>query len=60
MIRLFKRRRPEPATMPNQITPEDRLIAALAGYTPEQWGALSSLARVDMREDFYCSRGLGA
>jgi hypothetical protein len=59
MIRIFKRRRPEPA-QPIQIAPEDRLIAALAGFTPEQWAASSSLARIDAREEFYRGNGLAS
>lgn len=48
MMRGFFRRQPKPATP--TISGEDRLIAALSGYTPEQWAALPSLARHDARE----------
>lgn len=48
MIRVFKRRRPQPE--PPQTSTPDRLVTALSGYTPEQWEALPELARKNARE----------
>lgn len=48
MIRVFKRRRPQPE--PAQTSTSDRLVAAYNGYTPEQWEALPELARKEARE----------
>lgn len=47
MIAWFRRTRPSP---PPQTSTSDRLVAALSGYTPEQWEALPELARKDARE----------
>lgn len=35
----------------------DRHVAAHHGYTPEAWHALSTLAKVDLRESFYEGQG---
>ena len=61
-MKLFslRKRRPLPRVEPSRISPEDRLIAALAGYTPEQWEGISILAKVDAREEFYQTRGLAS
>ena len=45
---FFRRKTTQPATP--TISGEDKYIAALSGYTPEQWAALPSLARHDARE----------
>ena len=44
---FFRRKTTQPAPT---ISGEDKYIAALSGYTPEQWAALPSLARHDARE----------
>jgi hypothetical protein len=49
MIRIFKRRRPEPTT--HTASTSDRLTAALHGKTPEQWDALPALVKADLREN---------
>lgn len=46
-MRGWRRNKPAPAP---RIAPEDRLIAAYSGFTPEQWMALPELARKDARE----------
>ena len=33
-----------------QISTQDRVIAALSGYTPEEWDALPALVKQDKRE----------
>lgn len=50
MLKLFKRRRPAHKAQPIQISPEDRLIAALHGLTPERRNELPPLAKADKRE----------
>ena len=45
---FFRRKTTQPATP--TISGEDKYIAALSGYTPEQWAQLPSLARRDARE----------
>lgn len=47
MIKWFKRRRPAP---PVEQAFTERYIAALNGFTPEEWEALPELARRDCRE----------
>ena len=61
-MKLFslRKRRPQQAIEPTHTSPEDRLIAAHAGYTPEQWAGLSIMAKVDAREEFYQVRGLAS
>jgi hypothetical protein len=56
MIRIFKRRRPEPEP-PIQISTADRLIAAHWGYTPEQWAVLPAMVRQDKRESLVWADG---
>jgi len=58
MIRLFNRRRPTPA--PPRIAIEDIRVIAHCGLTLDEWDAMSSLAKVDVREGFYQAQGLGA
>lgn len=58
MIRTFKRTRP--AHEPVRITPEDAQIAATFAMSPAEWADLSSLARVDHREEFYRANGLAS
>ena len=58
MIRLFKRSRPTPA--PPRIAIEDIQVIAHCGLTLDEWDAMSSLAKVDVRESFYQAQGLGA
>lgn len=50
MIAWFRRRRPTPSVQPARISPEDRLIAAWWGYTPQQWAALPSHIKADKRD----------
>jgi len=58
MRSIFRRTRP--ALEPVRITPEDRLIAATFDMSPAEWADLSSLARVDHREEFYRANGLAS
>jgi hypothetical protein len=58
MIRLFKRSRPTPAQP--RIAIEDIRVIAHCGLTLYEWDAMSSLAKVDVRESFYQAQGLGA
>ncbi|MCO4257380.1 hypothetical protein [Pseudarthrobacter cellobiosi] len=48
MIGWFRRRRP--AQVPARPDFSERYIAALNGFTPEEWEALPELARKDARE----------
>lgn len=47
MIVWFRSTRPSPPPQPEF---SERYVAALNGYTPEQWEALPELARKDARE----------
>ena len=58
MIRLFRRRRPTPA-LP-KIAIEDIRVIAHCGLTLDEWDAMPTLAKVDVREGFYQAQGLGA
>ena len=50
MIRLFKRRRPEPVpTIP--ISRGDITVAFLSGLTLAEWDALPAMAKADLREN---------
>lgn len=51
-IRWFRKRRPAHRAAPvvAQISTSDRIIAALSGYTPEQWDALPAIVKQDKRE----------
>lgn len=59
MIRIFKRRRPEPAPT-IEISIPDLLVARWFGLTKEDWAALPAIAKVDRREDYAHAWGLGA
>lgn len=48
VLRWFRRTRPAPP--PEPLPTSERVIAALCGYTPEQWQALPEQARRDCRE----------
>ena len=50
MLKSFKRRSPAHRAQPVQVSPEDRVIAAHHGLTPEQWDALPALVKQDKRE----------
>jgi len=53
----FRRRRRTPA--PPRIAIEDIRVIAHCGLTLDEWDAMSSLAKVDVREGFYQAQGLG-
>lgn len=53
---FFRRKQQQPR--PALISPEDRLIAAHNGYTPDAWNQLPAIAKVDIRELFYQWKGL--
>ena len=56
-MRDFFRRKPAKTQAPRS-SPEDRLIAALEGYTTEAWNNLPALTKVDIRKNFYHTKGL--
>jgi hypothetical protein len=58
MISWFRRRRPTPA--PPRIAIEDIRVIAHCGLTLDEWDAMSSLGKVDMREGFYQAQGLAS
>ena len=53
MIRIFKRRRPEPIPAAPSLSIEDLLVARWWGYTKEEWAALPVLVKVDKREGYF-------
>lgn len=53
-------RRTRPAHEPIRITPEDHDIAAWHDLTDAEWADMSTLARVDHREEFARAKGLAA
>ena len=46
----WERRRPTPADPLPRISPEDKMVAAWWGYTPEQWVALPHEVQREKRE----------
>lgn len=50
MLKFFRKRRPAHRAEVAQISTSDRIIAALSGYTPEQWDALPAIVKQDKRE----------
>ena len=54
----FRRRRPISA--PPRIAIEDIRVIAHCGLTLDEWDAMPTLAKVDVREGFYQAQGLGA
>ena len=55
----FRRRRPTPPAPP-RIAIEDIRVIAHSGLTLDEWDAMPTLAKVDVRESFYRAQGLGA
>ncbi|QDG61223.1 hypothetical protein [Pseudarthrobacter sp. NIBRBAC000502771] len=49
MLRYFRRRRPQHRAE-TPVSPQDKLIAAHHGYTPERWAQLPALVKQDLRE----------
>ena len=55
----FRRRRPTPPAPPRTAIKDIRVIAH-SGLTLDEWDAMPTLAKVDVRESFYQAQGLGA
>ena len=49
-VSWFRRRRPAHRATPVAVSPQDRVIAAHHGYTPERWAQLPALVKQDLRE----------
>ena len=52
MIRIFKRRRPEPAPVAPKISVQDTLVYRWFGLTEEDWNNMPAIAKVDKRESY--------
>lgn len=50
MLKFFKRRSPAHRAEVVQISTSDRVIAALSGYTEQEWDALPAIVKQDKRE----------
>jgi hypothetical protein len=63
MLKIFKRNRPQHRAESKQspsISIEDLLVARWFGLTPEQWGDMPAIAKVDKRESYAQAWGFGA
>ena len=60
MLSFLKRRRPQYRVTDTRLDVRELLIARWHGYTEAEWCALPAIVKVDHRESYYRSWGLGA